>query len=987
MAATLAAGAPSHAIRPDGTATDGLEVPRGVRARGHGPVRPAPRTAWGAPPPARALAWSRFVAEAGTAWSASWDVDTRVPSRIMGGGVPAPGAVADAAAAAHHARAFLARHIDLLAPGADPADFVLVANRVRHGLRVVGFRQTHQGLTVQGGQVSFRYKNDRLFVIGSEALPDVAVTLPPFPASADAARSFAAAWVLSDRAREATPGAVGAPVILPLVGGGSIDYRVVRPVDVEARAPIGRYRVYTDATLGAVVAREQTLRFASGSVAYRAWVRSPQGEQDEFPARRAALTIDAATVESDDQGDVTWGGASSGALVVRARGALVSVANDAGEEAEQELTIPDGGTAVWDGSTDDLLDAQLNGFIHGRIVKEYARDHLAPDMEWLDEQLEVVVNIDQACNAFSDGNAINFFQANGQCENTGRLADVIYHEFGHSLHAHAMIEGVGAFDGAHSEGLSDYLAASVTGDPAMGRGFFFDDGPLRHIDPPDREAIWPRDVEEIHTTGVIFAGAMWDLRKLLIEQYGEEEGIAMANRLFYATLERATNIPATYAEVLAEDDDDGDLSNGTPNVCEIATAFGAHGLRELNAQVTPLAAEMPGEEGFPIELRMGGLYAQCPGDGIAGASLRWHLRGQDPDADGQEIELAAGEDGAWVGTIPSIEPEQVLRYGIHVEFLDGGVRELPDNPADRYYEFYVGEVTPLYCTDFETDPFEDGWTHGLSSGDAEEGADDWAWGPPTSPASSGDPGAAFSGDGVLGNDIGGENHDGLYQPDKVNYVQTPVIDVERYSDVHIQYWRWLTVEDAFFDQATIYADDQVAWQNLNSDEGDSSATQHLDGEWRFQSIPVSRLIPDGELQVKFEMASDGGLEFGGWTIDDFCVVANPASICGDGEVSGAEDCDDGDDNVDGEPDACRTNCRAPVCGDGVVDSGEACDDGNTRDGDECNAACDDGDENADCGCLVAPRRGGPDGRSFVLLVAAAGVLLLARRRRRTCRPG
>src|SRR5690606_36004661 len=131
----------------------------------------------------------------------------------------------------------------------------------------------------------------------------------------------------------------------------------------------------------------------------------------------------------------------------------------------------------------------------------------------------------------------------------------VYHEFGHSMHSNSIIEGVGSFDGAFSEGLSDYLAASITGDPAMGLGFFKSEAPLRHIDPADREHVWPDDIGELHYTGLIFAGVMWDMRKVLIEKYGEQTGIEMADRFFYAAVERSSNIPSTYVEVLIEDDD------------------------------------------------------------------------------------------------------------------------------------------------------------------------------------------------------------------------------------------------------------------------------------------------------------------------------------------------------------------------------------------------------------------------------------------------
>ena len=984
-----AAGSSSLASRTASSVTrvarPGLETAsKSLRVRSQVSVR------YGRAPGARVAAWTRFLSAAGPAWQVSWDEATAVPSRIFGRGVAAPGAVADPAAAARHARAFLAAHIDLLAPGAAPADFVLVSNLERRGLRVVGFRQTHAGMRVLGGQVSFRYKNDRMFAIGSEALPDVEVARAALSAPREAAQSFARSWILSDAAGRADAGAVSGPFILPLVGpGGVLAYRVVHRVEVAAAAPIGRFAVYTDAASGAPVAREQQLRFADGTVRFNVPVRHPGGERDSYPARRGAFSVDGDPTQSNDLGQVTWTGTSAGSLLARASGPLVDVVNVAGSDVQRTFTIQPGGTVTWNASSDELVEAQLNAFIHARIVKDYSREHYAPDLEWLDQQLQVNVNIDDSCNAFSDGETINFFQSSAQCANTGQLADVVYHEFGHALHAHSIVEGVGAFDGAHSEGLADFLAASITNDPGMGRGFFYDEGPLRHIDPPDMEHIWPRDVGEIHFTGLIFAGAMWDLRKLLIQQFGRVKGINAANRLYYATLERATSIPTTYVEVLVEDDDDGDLSNGTPNICDINAAFGMHGLRGVAAELTPLAAEIPGEDGFAVSLAVGGLYAQCPGDGLAGARLEWVLRGAALE-DAETVEMTEAEDGTWHATIPPAEAGQVVRYKVVVDFQDGTFKSFPDNPADPRFEFYVGEVIPLYCTDFESDPFAAGWTHGLSAGVDEEGADDWTWGPLMSPPSSGDPTEAFTGTRVLGNDLGGEDYNGTYQPDKTNFAQAPQVETGRYSDVRLQYWRWLGVEDAFFDQASIYANGQLAWRNFDSEQGDQSATQHTDREWRFHDVPVSDFVTDGKLDVKFEISSDGGLEFGGWTIDDYCVVAAAGSICGDGTTTGAETCDAGDDNSDEEPDACRSNCRVAHCGDGVVDAQESCDDGNTTDGDGCNATCSDGDDGGDCGCAVAPRRGVPGGASLLLLVLAGLVLYgprWARRRRRGAHVG
>ena len=71
------------------------------------------------------------------------------------------------------------------------------------------------------------------------------------------------------------------------------------------------------------------------------------------------------------------------------------------------------------------------------------------------------------------------------------------------------------------------------------------------------------------------------------------------------------------------------------------------------------------------------------------------------------------------------------------------------------------------------------------------------------------------------------------------------------------------------------------------------------------------------------------------TATDSTGMINP--VCGNGEVEGAEECDDGNDVPD---DGCEPGCvKSAVCGNGIVEVGENCDDNNTEDGDDCSADC------------------------------------------------
>ncbi|MGE0396966.1 MAG: DUF4215 domain-containing protein [Kofleriaceae bacterium] len=77
---------------------------------------------------------------------------------------------------------------------------------------------------------------------------------------------------------------------------------------------------------------------------------------------------------------------------------------------------------------------------------------------------------------------------------------------------------------------------------------------------------------------------------------------------------------------------------------------------------------------------------------------------------------------------------------------------------------------------------------------------------------------------------------------------------------------------------------------------------------------------------------------------------NGDDTCGDGQKTGAEQCDDGNTmNGDGCSSTCRNESSGPVCGDGVMSGNEECDDSNTMDGDGCSATCMDEEKPETCG--------------------------------------
>jgi MYXO-CTERM domain-containing protein len=929
----VAAAIPAMFLAHDAAAvrsTDGLAERTVEPAAGRVRSKLAPID-WNAPR-SMSAAWSKFRAQHGQ-WQAVWDHDRAAPSRIFGEGIAAPGANSDAAKAESAARAILAEQLVLLAPGTALADWSLVSN-VTHGdageMRTVAFAQRHDGMAVLGGQVSFLFKKDRLLLMSSAAMPNVKVGTVA-RAVVDVATP-AQTWIESVYGARPTVLSVGDAAILPVIRPDSIEYRTVRTVVVDLDEPRARWDVYVDAASGAPVARRQTLMFGTGTLRFDAPIRYPAAGRMAYPAQNAAITVDAGAATTDSVGVFTFAGTGTASVTATVSGSLVRVTNNGAAGISTTVAVSDGSSGTWNASAVVNDDAQVSAYVHAGLIKAYAKAELAPQMAWLDGQIEVVANEGGSCNAYSTGDDIHFYRASTQCENTARLADVIYHEFGHSLHAHAIIQGAGAFDTHSSEGIADYLAATYTNDPGMGRGFFIGSAtPLRHIDPSTMEYRYPEDMDEDpHMSGLIVAGALWDLRKELVAQLGETAGRQKADDFLMAVLARGSEIPTAYPEILAYDDDDGNLANGTPNKCLVDRTFTPHGLVD---PALAIGLATPARDAMTVTQRVTPPPGGCPAADVAGMTVYWRLRG---NAAFESVTATRSGD-TFTAAIPTQADGAIVQYRVSTRLSDGTEFDYPQNPADPNYEFYVGPLVPVFCTDFETDPFAAGWTHNATGGTSE-----WVWGAPEGNSGNGDPVGATSGNNVVGIDLGIGGRDGTYEPDMAQTLVSPVIDVSGRFGVRLQYRRWLNVEDGFYDDATILVDDQQVWANFAGMD-ESASTQHRDREWRFHDVDLSTQAEDGQVQVKFKLESDGGLEFGGWTIDDFCIMARGAP--------------------------------GGTCGDGTLGGDETCDDGNLVDGDGCSAACVD-EGGGDGGCCSSG--GSPAGPIALALLAALGLL---RRRR------
>jgi len=220
----------------------------------------------------------------------------------------------------------------------------------------------------------------------------------------------------------------------------------------------------------------------------------------------------------------------------------------------------------------------------------------------------------------------------------------------------------------------------------------------------------------------------------------------------------------------------------------------------------------------------------------------------------------SGAGATWSGLVPSFGSPKTIRYWIEATDAQGHTESSPSGAelGAAYHSFFVGTKSVLYATGFEA-AGDEGWTHGALSG-----TDDWQRGTPAGKA--GDPGAAFAGTKVWANDLGGSGYNGEYPANAHNWLRSPSVNCSSASNVHLSFRRWLGVEDGLYDQAEVWVNNTKVWTNPSS-AGGSNHTQ--DTSWQSIHLDVSAQAAGvASTRVEFRLKSDGGLQLGGWNLDE-----------------------------------------------------------------------------------------------------------------------
>jgi len=639
-------------------------------------------------------------------WTLSWDPEG-------GGRFSARGKLAVREAPAAFAPRFVAEHAPLL--GMDAQDLIPVdvqAGRIEHHL----YRQAYRGLPVEGSRLSFAFGEDGSpLTLSARTAPDIVLrSIRP-----GVVLERAQAVVLRDlpRSRQ-VQWDEAALVVLPRRFSGLAEDRLAWRLRVHTEQPHSAWRALVDAQSGELLERESllmTLRpeAVEGHIEGMIHDLSPYGPEIwvDYP-NQEVRALDGETLlgttYTDENGEFLFDGLDTEAissLILQASlcGPYAKVYEDTlhGRVAELEIADPAlPATMTWDSLS--AMAPSRAVFIHTNSAHDRIKA-IEPAFTDMDRAVDVIaVDSSQSCNAFAslipDAPRMTFLVEGGPCPNTAEIADVVFHEYGHLVTMYAYLPEW-APSNIH-EGFSDYLAGTITDSSIIGRDFQGEGTILRNM---DNDLTWPMPEcdGESHCEGQVLGGCLWHMREALIDEIGDkDEAVALADSLYpYCRRGR----PMTYDEILYNillwDDDDGDMSNGTPHLYTITDAFQRHTVGDYDVNITPAPVYDTEDTTSPHEVQatLGSIFP------LVRENVKLHYS---TDGVTYVTETMTGTGYDFSFDVPAQSEGTVVRYYITAEDETGRQASYPAGAPEETLTYFVGidSTAPVIAHDVPTAP-------------------------------------------------------------------------------------------------------------------------------------------------------------------------------------------------------------------------------------------------------------------------------------------
>ena len=753
--------------------------------------------------------------------------------------------------------------------------------------RFVNFRQLHEGLEIINSRLTLKFtKNDEVILFGLDVFNNINLSTTP-TISESQAKTLAQRDLENITAVHAEPNLK----VLAIPGEQTYTFRLVRTIFVEAidhdRVP-ENWEVLVDAHNGQLLSRRNLVVQAApkaldngrpesnGNLQMFGTVypKHPYAADSLVALPHLQFTVNGTNYFTNASGQYDAGIPglpASGTFPLQGRWSRVVHGNTGMNTPTFTLQVDSLRDSIHynNRGTSPAVNTirHLSAYYHTNLVHDYMKS-LMPLFTALDIPLTTRVDrTDGTCNAFFNGNSINFYVTAGGCNALSQTADVVYHEYGHAITNYFYNSFGQPFqNGGMGEGYSDIFAITLTGDPVLGIGFS-STNPNTSIRRYDiNPKIFPQNlVGQVHADGEIICGAWWRTgglignNRTMMEILGESM-YALANA---PNGQEGTLYTQILIDAIQADDNDNNLSNGTPHFNQLVQAFAFHGIRLLgNVQfsLTPFADAL---ENTPINMSLTLNVAAPFNSFVNGAKVIYRLNNASV-LTSDTVTLTNTSGNNYTGVLPAQPKGTIISYFVAITDQSGALGSVQPAfandaaSANIPYNILVG-FTEYANTTIEDSTRDADFTIGFGSDNATDGI--WEIGTPipsfatasnsatiTAPGTQATPGgsrAAFTKNAPNSSSpVGTADVDGGRTS-----LLSPVYDMTAFSDPVVTYMRWYSNEmgtSPNLDNWEVYiSNDGATWRLVER-------TRRSDRSWRRHAVRVRDFVtPSATVRLRF----------------------------------------------------------------------------------------------------------------------------------------
>lgn len=572
-----------------------------------------------------------------------------------------------------------------------------------NGRWYVSYNQVYKGVDVLLTEVIIRiFDNGNVAHYGADVVPGIQLNVLP-KLSYEAAINKLHKEV-EGKARVDAMQSSKTPYILPIKNASGVFCRLVWRAELLSDDG-KRFINYVDADEGNTLWRFEKTKSAANVIQVSGQVRENMATDEPKTLRFANMKVNVGGTDyfTDRDGKINLENDANAPVVASFAGkyARVSKKNGGGLSSQITDTLRPGAQLNLDWNDNNSHAFERSTFYHANLIHDDLKS-IDPNLTVMDVPMSVVLDFSgQSANAYSNGrDTIVFLAAENAQANMPESPSILYHEYTHSLNG-MLYESLGEQDGminfSANEGMADLYGCLLQGQSKIGLGTFKDD-PSRFIRCVDNNNVYPDNLgSDSHYNGQILSGAYWDLAKTTSIDFVKR----LSHFVKYAKPDDP-NIGVAYSEwfleTLIADDDDGDLSNGTPRSKEIIAAFNKHhiGTDLLITQTfehTPLTDTQDTTNALAVEFKLAA--SKLPGAKFENAKVVYSL---DNWTTASSIAAEDQGSGLFKAVFPRLAAGSFVTYHIQATDSYSGreINLLKEKYSKENVTFVVGYKSAIY---------------------------------------------------------------------------------------------------------------------------------------------------------------------------------------------------------------------------------------------------------------------------------------------------